>query len=132
MNREALAWAAGLFDGEGCVHLSTDVGRDRTNRQIVLVITQAKSPEVLERFRDALGFGRIRMDARRTSAGNPVHEFRLSSFEQVQAAVAMLWTFLSEPKREQAATALRGYLAREPKRDLADRMTYMRSFKKVR
>jgi hypothetical protein len=60
MNQEALAWAAGFFDGEGCFHFSlrrrSDGALDRSTQ---VRMTQADS-EVLIRFRDAVGgLGRV-------------------------------------------------------------------------
>jgi hypothetical protein len=59
MDREALAWAAGLFDGEGGFFYTTYLRKSgRIDRTISTRITQA-DPEVLERFRRSVRLGRV-------------------------------------------------------------------------
>ena len=98
MELTELAWAAGLFDGEG--HIGTtstnsphlDVGQ--TDRR------------VLDRFRDAVGFGRVLGPAQKRSHEKPVWHYRLYKQMDVQAVVAMLWKYLSPVKRQQAHRVL--------------------------
>lgn len=104
IDREALAWAAGFFDGEGCVGASTHQG------QLFFCIKQTE-PTVLHRFRAALGgLGHVCGPYKQR---NPRHSdfwsYNLCSFEGVQAACAMLWIFLSEPKKQQIKSALASY-----------------------
>jgi len=117
-NREALAWAAGLFDGEGGTYggkgngVTMRVGQVDDNR------------EVLERFHAAVGgIGRIR-GPYPMGTGRPQSEWRITSWPQVQAVVAMLWPWLGTEKREQAKAVLARCVA--PKRGWGGRMTYRR------
>lgn len=109
MDREELAWAAGLFDGEGCTSLNTK--RNGRWYGIRLAVAQ-NSIEVLERFQGAVGVGRV--------YGPYKGEFSycISGFENVQYVLALLWEWLSEPKRFQAENVLRYYhsFERNPKR----------------
>lgn len=108
-HREALAWCAGFFDGEGNVCL--------THGSLRSQIAQ-RDREVLDRIVQVLGIGRVQGPYLRKAeeAGRDQYvrrpHFRLSlnTFEEVQAAVAMLWPWLGSVKRAQAATALRGFL----------------------
>ena len=103
-DREALAWAAGFFDGEGYVAC---VPRARGWR-LVLRVDQAQ-PGPLYRFQEAVGgLGRVNGPYRRS---NPAHKPKWNySVEghQAQAVAAMLWGFVSG-KREQMQEALRGW-----------------------
>lgn len=62
---EQLAWAAGFFDGEGCVRYSTrqsKLGRQQIKRAIVVSITQnsdGNNQESLNRFCAAVGVGKV-------------------------------------------------------------------------
>lgn len=104
MDREALAWAAGFFDGEGHTGRATH-GRKRP----IVTITQVDR-RVLDRFRAAVGVGRVYGPYTRVLGNRqPVFNFQTTTFEQTQAIVAQLWGRLSRPKQEQAARALRGY-----------------------
>ncbi len=100
INREELAWAAGFFDGEGHVGLAS--------RGLRASLTQC-DPRPLHRFRAAvLGLGSISGPLRVKGHDNwsPRWTWCTQNFEGVQATVAMLWTFLSEPKRDQAHRVL--------------------------
>jgi hypothetical protein len=110
MNREALAWAAGFFDGEGW----TGVTRSRADLQPIIQIGQVDGT-LLEHFRDCLGLKSIhwrqdyasRVDRYRRQ---PISMYRLNGHERVQAAIAMLWPWLGATKRLQARIALQRYL----------------------
>jgi hypothetical protein len=84
-----IAWAAGLFDGEGCSH----VHRLRSGKQRPRCHVTQKTPEVLYRFLDAVGFGRVRRDGDR---------WRWWAEDgQARAAMLILLPYLSSPKRTQ-------------------------------
>ena len=96
-----LAWAAGFFDGEGC----TLCRKPKTGyRQLSFEVAQNEI-STLRRFESALGFGSISGPYRGSE-----YQYRACSFEKAQAAIALLWRFLSDPKKIQAKTALIEYL----------------------
>lgn len=102
----AVAWAAGLFSGEGYV------GAPRRARMHAAV-TQASSngvPDVLTRFHSAvLGIGSITGPYQPSSPWSRLPQYRWSvgSYDGVQAVIALLWRWLDDRKREQARAALR-------------------------
>lgn len=107
-NREELAWAAGFFDGEGSTFADP---RPR------LGVSQ-NDLFVLERFRDAIGMGTISVhDKVYGRAKKPVHQLRVNGWRAVQAAIAMLWPWLSPIKKAQATKVLRADHARVNGRD---------------
>ena len=59
MSEIELAWAAGLFDGEGTISLVTHRKKRKTKtyeyKQVHVLVSQSGSPEVLERFQRAVG-----------------------------------------------------------------------------
>jgi LAGLIDADG DNA endonuclease family protein len=92
INREELAWAAGFFDGEGHVRA---VGRGHVRVQLAQV-----EKEPLERFQRAvLNLGKFYGPYEQ--GHRPVWHFRTHNFEESQAVIALLWNFLSGPKRQQ-------------------------------
>lgn len=103
INREELAWAAGFFDGEG--HVSY------RNGALTLEVAQ-KDTRVLERFQQAvLGVGKINGPYRgaltlKGYQSKDYWTFKTSNYEHTQAAMIMLWSFLSPVKKEQAFKAL--------------------------
>ncbi len=105
INREELAWAAGFFDGEGYVGV---VKAGKRHKRMALHVHQT-DPRPLLRFRNALGFGILAgpYDNKNGSPNRrPHYRYYVTSFMEVQAIVALLWTWLSEPKKQQAKQAL--------------------------
>jgi hypothetical protein len=105
-----LAWAAGLFDGEGCtsgrpyaprpdaVRIKTSVGQSSLSATIV--------PSVLQRFQRAVGgLGAIGGPYFDKRSGTFAYQWRACSFEETQAVIALLWSNLGGIKRAQAAEA---------------------------
>lgn len=96
-----LAWAAGFFDGEGCVSLT----RNRDRRPMGMQFSVGQVDErPLRRLRAALDLGSITI--RKTMPRNGKRLPMILSInrqDDIRAALEMLWPFLSEPKREQAA-----------------------------
>lgn len=110
--REELAWAAGLFDGEGYIGCVKRVVQSHGRRvpHLNMSVSQWHRPEVTERFSEALGVGRVVLRTRQTARG-AVNEYvwRAGGVWQVQAAFAMLWPWLSAPKQEQIRAAVEMY-----------------------
>lgn len=105
--REELAWAAGIFDGEGyiaCKAYPLASNPQRANPRMVMSVGQYHDDEVVQRFCRAVGVGKITTTAK--ADGKTEYVWRVQSFEKVQAVTAMLWPWLSGPKRAQASQAL--------------------------
>ena len=111
MNREKLAWAAGFFDGEGSFAAHPNA-RKKPGQKLCprIDIGQIDRP-ILERFQRAVGFGLIRGPYQKYSTPNqkPLWRLGVYRFEEVQAIGAMLWSFLSQPKRHQFAEVMGRY-----------------------
>lgn len=109
MDREKLAWAAGFFDGEGCFWHGVRKSKGSEYRSTETRMTQA-DPEVLERFRDALGLGKVYGPysyGKKRPNWRPQWQYLAHGFHQTQAIIAMLWPWLGSVKREQARDVLR-------------------------
>lgn len=90
--REALAWAAGFFEGEGTVR--------RSLRQPGISVCNTDLGS-LERFRDAVGLGKIYGPYRYRNSTKPLYQYWACDFEGRQALAAMLWHWLSDRRRAQ-------------------------------
>lgn len=114
INREELAWAAGFFDGEGCI--SSSVFEHKRTRSIQIAIGQTDL-RPLERFNRAIGgFGTIYVINRPIpllATHKPQWSLKIGRFEHVQSTMALLWLFISEPKREQCVVAVTRYFSFE-------------------
>lgn len=105
-NREELAWAAGFFDGEGCVGIVRAHEKFERLPFVTVSITQAHR-EVLDRFRAAVGVGTVHGPYKPRKPGYlPRYSYRAGHLPQTQAICAMLWTWLGTLKREQFKQSL--------------------------
>lgn len=104
IEREELAWAAGLFDGEGYVGINITQGK----YPVLRVELSQKDRRVLDRFQAAMGgLGTIYLVRRQK--GNPYFNWHTGKFESAQAVIAFIWQWLSPVKRKQAKEALLRY-----------------------
>ena len=107
IDREALAWAAGFFDGEGCIgcYYRTN-GKTQKRYRLLHISVGQKDREVLDRFKAIFGFGRI---VQTQKNNGPFYHFAVDSFEKSQAIVAMLFPFLGTIKQQQISQSLAEY-----------------------
>lgn len=96
-----LAWAAGLFDGEGSTSTYIPKGKTYTRRQ--MAVSQgglpAQVPAVLTRFKSLVGVGNI------TGPYEGLYYWKTTRKDAVDLAGALLWPYLSNVKRAQFAAA---------------------------
>jgi len=103
-----LAWAAGLFDGEGWTGYLTFARKRGTAYKLGMSVRQSdrhEVPEVLQRFKTIAGAGTI--DGPYRSKGRmPSYMWRESNRERIQRVAARLYPFLGPVKRAQARSAI--------------------------
>lgn len=93
MNLTDLAWAAGLFEGEGTA------GR----RCVQVGMTDL---EPVEKLLGVLGVGRIYFRRTQNPKWADVWTWQTTTFEEHQAVAAMLWPWLCSRRRGQIARSL--------------------------
>lgn len=101
-----LAWAAGFFDGEGCVYARKVADRSWRRPGITIVQADVRS---LERFCDAVGLDRRYLIGPKPQpgAGNkPIYEIRVNKLSVVVSILEAIGPYLSGPKTEQAAQVM--------------------------
>ena len=93
-----VAWAAGLFDGEGSTSTYVPRGQKSPRRQMAVsqVGTNDQTPAVLVRFRSIVGVGNITGPYR-----GGLYYWKTTRKDAVDAVGAMLWPCLSVEKRRQ-------------------------------
>jgi hypothetical protein len=122
-----VAWAAGLFDGEGSVSVS-GTGTRPSYPQPSMEVPQSGEhgiPDALVRFRDAIGYGSITgPHPPRSPWGRlPGYRWELGGHLAVEGVAAKLWPWLGSVKRlqiEWALSLVHGAMARGAHRSLAD------------
>jgi hypothetical protein len=101
-----LAWAAGIFEGEGCIYLRRQSGKGGTGRQAQLKVQMNDEDSVL-RFQRVMGMGNVRRLHAPSRAGfGPSWVWDVYGFEKVQAGIALLWFGLGRRRRDKAIEVL--------------------------
>jgi hypothetical protein len=102
--RESLAWAAGLFEGEGCFSFVSS-----TRRYYLQLSTT--DLDVLESFKNVVGQGKIYGPFTGKKSTKPYWMWNTTTFEAAQAVTAMLWPWLHLRRRSKAKRLLLSYLS---------------------
>lgn len=93
-----IAWAAGLFEGEGCITTANK------NPRLSLGSTDL---DVLEKFLSVVGVGKISKGIRSPIATKDIWVWRTAQFEYVQAVLAAFWPWLCSRRRARAEQMIR-------------------------
>jgi hypothetical protein len=104
LDTRELAWAAGLFEGEGCISLKTHrAGTYRllTTRRYLHLTVKMGDRDSVDRFHRAIGgLGAVY----RQSDG--MWSWQTGKFEHGQAVIAMLWYGFGERRRNRCVEVL--------------------------
>lgn len=118
MTETELAWAAGLFEGEGSIYAAPAAGRSSRSGRISLRLELHMTDEdVVRRFGDIVGVGTVRGPYR--SGGDdrfrPRWKWRVSGAVAVQFLTESgLLTFLGQRRRAKAEEILAALAAQGP------------------
>ena len=109
-----LAWAAGLFDGDGSVSVASKSWKNGP-RYLTVRASVAQSgsdgvPAVLSRFGAVVGFGSIYGPNNRAN-NLPEYQWKVQNYRGVAQLVELLRDHLSPPKLRQAEVALKLHLS---------------------
>jgi hypothetical protein len=115
-SREEIAWAAGLFEGEGSVfanRVPAGTGRRNDSVSIVAALTTTDR-DVVDRFTSIVSVGAVHTERRiRPRKARLVHHWRAYSANAIYV-IELFWPFLGERRREQVMSAFeRAGLARQ-------------------
>jgi hypothetical protein len=100
---ELLAWAGGLYDGEGCASVSPHrTHRGHFSPEIAVTQSGMTCPEVLETLRSVLGCGRIYGPYVQDGATLPVFRWKAAAAKDVEHSSYLLAPWIGPVKREQA------------------------------
>lgn len=104
-NEIDIAWAGGLFEGEGCFS-SHKVGKYYGNPSASLGMTDEDS---VRRFHAVVGLGRVRYENRAKRGWKDYWVWSCSSIEDVEIVVGLLYPYLGKRRQGRAMEVL--YLA---------------------
>lgn len=98
-SRESLAWAAGLFEGEGSI-----TRRHLRHTNLVLAMTDE---DVVRRFHEIIGHGKVYGPYVNHSGVKPQWRWACTGAKNCIAVLAALWCFLGERRKQRAEIAIR-------------------------
>lgn len=105
---ELLAWAGGLYDGEGSASLSPHrTHQGHFSPEVAVTQLGASSPQVLEKFREIVGCGRIYGPYAQEGATLPVFRWKVAAHHDVEHSLYVLAPWTGRVKREQARRVAR-------------------------
>lgn len=105
VDREALAWAGGLFEGEGCFCVNRQPSKSKPMAHVELCSTDE---ETVRRFHKVVGVGNVLgpYTYRLRPNNKPYWKWKVNKFEYAQHIGAILWPWLGERRREAAKSML--------------------------
>jgi hypothetical protein len=104
MSRETdIAWAAGIWEGEGCWNVVRRPDRHKPQVQSRLAMTDR---DVVERFAAIVGFGGLRYGIQRRPNEKPLAEWYTQRRDMTRELIAMFWPYLGERRRAKAQEVL--------------------------
>lgn len=121
--REHMAWAAGLFEGEGCV--SARVRRTNKHDRSIVARLRMSDEDVVRRFHSVVGVGHVNGPYLDSDRKKPTWVWQTGSFEAVQAVIAFMWPWLHSRRRARMRELLTWHhgMSRGPVTVLRDRRT---------
>ena len=99
-----VAWAAGLFEGEGCWSYYQREYGAKVQPQVRLGMTDR---DVVERFAAVIGCGAIGKVKPGTGGHKPVYEWRVYEAEKVREIIALFMPYMGQRRRAKAEELLR-------------------------
>lgn len=112
--REHLAWAAGLFEGEGCFAVHT--GRDRS----LCIRLKMTDEDVVQSFYAIVGVGSV-TGPYHEGKKKPIWIWQAGAFEDAQAVIAMLWAWLHIRRQQRIKAILAVFHSRQGRQHASSR-----------
>lgn len=124
MNREQLAWAAGIVDGEGTFYAAKQHhilknGVNRTYYRPTMSVTQTAKyggvPDMLTRLKEIFPKATLNGPYKKPHKNHAdYYDFKLHGFNGVQYAMCLLWNWLGSQKKQDAIIMMEEYLNNRP------------------
>lgn len=114
VNRESLAWAAGIMEGEGTI--AGRHGKGGLKDRAIAVRIKMTDEDVIRKFHSIVQVGNVTGP---TKPQNPKHKpgwnWQAGNFEAAQAVVAMLWPWLCSRRRSKIIELFSEYYNKKPR-----------------
>ena len=98
-----IVWAAGLFEGEGCIHILQQKLKKKTYRTLSLSMTDL---DVIERFVDVVGYGNLRGPCMAKLSTKPYWQWNICKRPEVSRILKMFLPHFGKRRAERAIEAI--------------------------
>lgn len=98
-----IAWAAGLFEGEGCIYFRYE--KDKYLKLKLVLVTTDK--DVIIKFHQIIGYGSIKQIAWRKFTTKTTWEWAINSREEAKLCLNLLVPYLGERRKQKAKELLK-------------------------
>ena len=107
MDSHQAAWAAGLFEGEGCwnVYQRPKRGKEFGVKSSIQARLGMTDLDVVEHFGEVMGVGNIYGPTTK-GRNKPMYTWAAYGFEDIQYVVAAFWPYLGQRRRARAVEVL--------------------------
>ena len=95
-----IVWAAGLFEGEGCIHFKPD----RPNQRVLAIAMTDK--DVMDRFVDVVGYGNLKGPHWAKLSTKPLWRWQLYKRTEVLRILKMLLPHFGKRRSQKAIEAI--------------------------
>ncbi len=97
-----MAWAAGLFEGEGCI----TIGRSTSDIIYPRLQLAMNDEDIVRRFHSIVGVGTVYFKPSKNPKHGDTWVWRTGSFHHAQAVICMLWSYLGLRRTARAKEVL--------------------------
>jgi hypothetical protein len=104
VRKSDVAWAAGLFEGEGCLPRNQGTIGAPHYPSAALAMSDE---DVVRAFRGIVNMGSVYQE--RHPASKTMYRWKINGFEKTQALIGMFWPWLGSRRRDRATEMLRLY-----------------------
>lgn len=107
-----VAWAAGLFEGEGYI------SSKRTKGYAIALGLKMTDRDVVDRFGSVVGVGAVRGPYNNCNGVKPVYVWQTGKFVDVFSTLKLFWPYLGERRRVKTLESLTDYYMHKQSKSL--------------
>jgi len=109
---QEIAWAAGLFEGEGCLNSYARKGKGSRGVQVRLAMTDR---DAVDRFAAIVGVGSVHGPRIKKAGQKPIFEWYVQDATEVQQVIELLLPWLCARRSERAREVLAATAGIQPR-----------------
>ena len=114
MEKTDLAWAAGFFDGEGCVHYHVLNNKYKTTSISLSISQSVLNEDLLSKWFNIFKVGGFNSTHSHRGNENAIDHWVTARFEHIQYIMALIWPWLGKAKKDKYEEAILSWRKSKP------------------